>query len=159
MGQGADGGEVVALYGELGTGKTTLIRGLAAGLGADSGVVSSPTFVLIHEYAGRLTLVHADLYRIASEDDLRSIGLVDHFTEHTVTAIEWADRGEGVLPTDRLDVRLCHRSPRTRTVSLFARGDRGRRFLDTIKQLYRQTVRRSGRKRELRVPTAKRVAR
>jgi len=84
-------GTVVLLYGELGAGKTAFVRGLAAGLGADPDEVSSPTFTLVQEYAGRLPLYHVDLYRLdrAEVDDL---GLDELEAGAGVVAIEWADR-------------------------------------------------------------------
>ena len=84
-------GAVVLLYGELGAGKTAFVRGLAEGLGADPTEVSSPTFTLIQEYAGRLPLYHVDLYRLerAEVDDL---GLDELEAGAGVVAIEWADR-------------------------------------------------------------------
>ena len=92
IGQSLRGGEVLALYGELGTGKTTLVRGIAAGLEVPSHLVNSPTFVLIHEYQGRVPLAHVDLYRIEAQPELQHIGLSDYLDGQTVVAIEWADK-------------------------------------------------------------------
>lgn len=88
-------GSVVLLVGELGTGKTAFIRGLAAGLGADPAEVSSPTFTLVQEYSGRLRLYHVDLYRL-SPADIDDLGLDEIMESDGVVAIEWADR----LPRD-----------------------------------------------------------
>ena len=93
MGSAMKGGEILALFGPLGAGKTALVRGMAAGLDAPSTAVSSPTFVLIHEYHGRLPLAHVDLYRLPSARDIESIGLQEYLTGPTVAAIEWADKG------------------------------------------------------------------
>src|SRR5689334_4764346 len=93
IGRGLRGGEILALVGPLGAGKTALVRGIALGLGAAPASVSSPTFVLIHEYRGRLPLVHVDLYRVGSHVELESTGLVDYFNGMTIAVIEWADRG------------------------------------------------------------------
>lgn len=112
----------MGLYGLVGAGKTTLVRGIAEGLQADPDRVASPTFVLVHEYRGRLPLIHVDLYRIRSETDAASLGLDEYFTDTTVTAIEWASRSPGTLPPDRLEIRLEHRSARTRHVSFHALG-------------------------------------
>src|SRR5678815_2923097 len=79
IGRRVRGGDVVALYGDLGTGKTTFVRGMAGGIGAKPHAVTSPTFVLIHEYHGRLLLAHADLYRLESSDDIRQLGMEDYF--------------------------------------------------------------------------------
>jgi len=113
---------VVALFGELGTGKTTLIRGLAEGLGIPAHLVSSPSFVLVHEYRGRKPLAHADLYRLESERELEHVGLSDYFDGRWVVGIEWAEKCQSLLPSDRLDVHLTHRTPSTREVLLKATG-------------------------------------
>jgi tRNA threonylcarbamoyladenosine biosynthesis protein TsaE len=101
-------GLVVALEGPLGSGKTVFVRGLAAGLQIDPSSVSSPTFVIASEYAGRgpCLLVHADLYRVESTAELEGAGYLDWIAPGHVVAIEWAERARGELPADRLWVRL-----------------------------------------------------
>lgn len=126
------GGEVVALFGELGTGKTSLVRGMADGLLADSAAVSSPTFTLIHEYRGRLPLIHTDLYRLTTSQ-LDDTGLGDYVDGHTVVAIEWADRWTDGLPADRLEVRLAHHPPAARQVLLTATGPSSTRLLAELR--------------------------
>jgi len=86
------GGEVVLLSGELGAGKTAFVRGLAKGVGADPGEVASPTFVLLTSYRGRLTLYHADLYRLSGDGDDAELGLEELPGERGVLAVEWAER-------------------------------------------------------------------
>jgi tRNA threonylcarbamoyladenosine biosynthesis protein TsaE len=86
------GGEVVLLSGELGTGKTAFVRGLARGLGASPDDVASPTFVLLTSYPGRLTLHHADLYRLRGDGDERELGLEELPGPGGVLAVEWAER-------------------------------------------------------------------
>lgn len=86
------GGEVVLLSGELGAGKTAFVRGLARGVGADPEEVASPTFVLVTRYPGRLTLHHADLYRLAGNGDDRELGLEELPGDQGVLAVEWAER-------------------------------------------------------------------
>lgn len=122
IGQGLRGGETLALFGPLGAGKTALVRGIAQGLGAAPASVSSPTFVLIHEYRGRLPLAHVDLYRLNSARELESTGLTDYLNGSTVTAIEWADKGLALLPEDRLEIELRHRTVGSRTIRLRATG-------------------------------------
>ena len=136
LGQSLQGGEVLALYGELGTGKTTLVRGIAAGLEVPPHIVNSPTFVLIHEYQGRVPLAHVDLYRIEAQPELQHIGLSDYLDGQTVVAIEWADKGDLELPDDRFEVYLSHRSARTRKVILKARGTAMRGLLARVLKQY-----------------------
>ena len=119
----ASRGETIALYGPLGAGKTALVRGIAQGLGASPMAVTSPTFVVIHEYdQGRLPLAHMDLYRIRTPRELESTGLIEYFSGQTVTAIEWADKGLAALPQDRIEITLSHRAARSRTIQLRATG-------------------------------------
>ena len=134
VGQLLQGGEVLALYGELGTGKTSLVRGIADGLGAEPTAVSSPTFTLIHEYHGRLRLIHTDLYRL-SASQLEDTGLDDYLNGRTVTAIEWADRWGSGLPSDRLDIHLSHRLPSARRVVLTASGPSACRLVQRLRHL------------------------
>jgi len=103
LARGLVGGEVIALSGELGAGKTTLVRGIAAALGIDPARVSSPTFVLLHEYeGGRLTLAHADAYRLASAGEFEALGLDDLLADgRVVLVVEWPERVIDALPTDR----------------------------------------------------------
>jgi tRNA threonylcarbamoyladenosine biosynthesis protein TsaE len=122
LGRVLQGGEVLALVGELGAGKTAFVRGVASGLNVRSASVSSPTFVLIHQYQGRLPLIHVDLYRLRTESEAENIGLHEYFDGSAVTAIEWADRLPTFLPNDRLEVQMCHKSSTLRTVRIVAHG-------------------------------------
>lgn len=87
-------GSLVLLYGELGAGKTTFVRGFAAGLGIDPEAVSSPTFTLIQEYRGRLRLQHVDLYRLEPGREVDELGLDELIANGDVVIVEWADRLE-----------------------------------------------------------------
>jgi tRNA threonylcarbamoyladenosine biosynthesis protein TsaE len=98
-------GTVVALSGDLGAGKTCFIQGLAAGLGVE-GLVTSPTFVLIVEHAGRLPLYHVDLYRTESLEEIRALGLEELLDGSGVTAIEWAEKAEPLLSPRTVRVRI-----------------------------------------------------
>ncbi len=93
LGQGLRGGEVVLLFGPLGAGKTQFVRGMAAGLGHDPSAVSSPSYALINEYRGAVTLYHVDLYRITTTD-LPDLGLEDLYGRRHIVVIEWAERLE-----------------------------------------------------------------
>lgn len=134
-------GDVLALIGDLGAGKTTLVRGIVGGLGGSVASVTSPTFMLIHQYQGRFPFIHLDLYRLTHATEVESIGLSDCFSDETVTAIEWADRFPEALPSDHLDVHLMHRTRTTRTVRLEARGRKSRSLLLRIRRAYAKTLR------------------
>ena len=100
------GGEIFALHGVLGAGKTQLVKGLARGLGY-SGDVTSPTFTIVHEYrGGRLPLYHLDLYRLRDENAGIDIGLEDYLPSDGVTVIEWPDRLASLLPPQTLHWEL-----------------------------------------------------
>jgi len=93
-------GDVLALTGDLGAGKTQFVKGLASGLGVNADV-TSPTFTLIHEYrGGRLPLYHIDCYRLETLDELLAIGVDEYLRSDGVTAIEWADKFAELLPPD-----------------------------------------------------------
>ncbi|MFP5233441.1 MAG: tRNA (adenosine(37)-N6)-threonylcarbamoyltransferase complex ATPase subunit type 1 TsaE [Acidobacteriota bacterium] len=99
---------LVVLRGDLGMGKTTLVRGLAAALGADAGEVTSPTFTLVHEYAGKQTrLVHLDLYRLEEERELDSIGLWELAeAADGLVMVEWGDRFAGVMEQADAEIEI-----------------------------------------------------
>jgi tRNA threonylcarbamoyladenosine biosynthesis protein TsaE len=118
-------GAVVALVGPLGAGKTHLVRAIAEGLGvADSRVVTSPTFVLIQEYAGRLPVYHFDAYRLGSPGDFQDLGAHEYFEGTGVCLVEWADRVEACLPAERLGVTLTITGPTSRHLHMEGRGPR-----------------------------------
>jgi tRNA threonylcarbamoyladenosine biosynthesis protein TsaE len=139
LGRALRGGETIALYGPLGSGKTALVRGIAQGLGASPMVVTSPTFVVIHEYQGRLPLAHMDLYRIRTPRELESTGLTEYFSGQTVTAIEWADKGLALLPHDRIEITLSLRALRSRTIQLSATGPMSNDVLARARRQYSKT--------------------
>jgi len=124
LGESCTGHEVIALVGPLGAGKTCLVRGIAEGLGVPTDLVASPTFVLIHEYAGRLPLYHADLYRLEEQDAVNGLGLEEYTETQGVTVIEWADKAPSVLPHDHLWITLDHLGGDRRRVALHPRGAR-----------------------------------
>ncbi len=129
----AQPGDVLCLWGELGAGKTVFAKGFGAGLGVRD-TISSPSFVLMGEYAGRLPLFHIDLYRLASATEALDGGLLDDRQSTGVVLIEWPDRLGAALPAERLDVRLDVRidggAAEPRRVRVEAHGTSHRRYVD-----------------------------
>ena len=114
-------GSVFGLDGDLGAGKTCLVRGFARGLGV-SEPVSSPSFTLMHEYPGRLTLYHLDAWMQARGEAFLQDGGSEWLRADGVALVEWAERLEGWLPGDRVRVRLSHAGPEERGIELECRG-------------------------------------
>ena len=115
------GGAVILLYGELGAGKTAFVRGLARGYGAPADEVTSPTFTLIQEYRGRLTLYHVDLYRLAPPE-VGDLGLDELIGEDAVVAVEWAEHWPD-RPAGAYEVRIDHAGGDRRHVEVTAPGE------------------------------------
>jgi tRNA threonylcarbamoyladenosine biosynthesis protein TsaE len=114
---------IVALVGPLGAGKTFLVRSIALGLGVTRGqLVTSPTFVLIQEYIGRLPIYHFDAYRLANPREFFDLGVSEYFEADGVCLIEWADRVEEHLPTEHLRITLHATAETSRVAELEPRG-------------------------------------
>ena len=112
-----DAGAVLALYGDLGTGKTHLVKGIAQGLGLDPATVRSPTFTILQTYEdGRRPLYHFDAYRVQTPDEFVELGFEEYVHGTGITCIEWADRVEALLPPDTLRLRLTHEGPDRRRI-------------------------------------------
>ena len=110
-------GDVLALCGDLGTGKTCLSQGLARGLGVDKTVpISSPTYTLVNQYEGDTTVYHLDLYRIKSDDEFYLSGLDEFLNDKAVTIIEWADKHTEVLPDESIWIHLSFIDFETRKI-------------------------------------------
>ncbi len=125
-------GDVVALVGELGTGKTQFIKGLAAGAGIRNPTyISSPSFTLINEYPGKITFYHIDLYRLSKEKEAEELGLEDYFQGKGITAIEWADKIPSLLPKELLLVRIAYTGKNTRSLEI---SGKGKRYLNLVGQ-------------------------
>jgi len=107
LGTKLKGGEVIALEGELGAGKTQFVKGLADGLEAKE-LVTSPTFTLLHLYEGRITLAHFDVYRLPSFEAFEELGYEEYFEGAGVTAIEWSDLIKPYLPSEYILVKIQH---------------------------------------------------
>ncbi|MBI5761678.1 MAG: tRNA (adenosine(37)-N6)-threonylcarbamoyltransferase complex ATPase subunit type 1 TsaE [Planctomycetales bacterium] len=107
IGAAALSGLVIALVGQLGAGKTRLVRAIADGAGVRDQIVNSPTYVLVQEYHGRLPIYHFDTYRLRSLDEFIELGAEEYLGADGVCCIEWADRVADVLPPDVLRIEIA----------------------------------------------------
>lgn len=123
-------GDVLLLSGELGSGKTVLVQGLARGLAVKEGV-SSKSFVLLGEYEGRLKLYHADLYRLEAPEEAEELAL-DEYCRDGVLVVEWPERAWHIFPSDHLLVRFEVTGARTRRLLLTAAGERSQQLLAAV---------------------------
>ena len=105
LAQSIAGGAVIAMYGDLGAGKTAFVRGMARGLGLDCRV-SSPTFTIVNEYLGERELIHFDMYRLSSADELFDIGWEDYISRGAVCAVEWSENVEDAFYGDEVKVTI-----------------------------------------------------
>ncbi len=126
LGRLLEPGDVVALVGELGAGKTQLVRGICRGAGVPDAEVSSPTFAIVAAYHGRIPVHHADLYRVVDADELYATGFPDLVGGDGALLVEWADRIPSALPEERLTIRLDHddEAPDVRHVVISGSGAR-----------------------------------
>jgi tRNA threonylcarbamoyladenosine biosynthesis protein TsaE len=123
-------GDFVALTGDLGAGKTLLVKAMAEGAGAEP--ASSPTFAIVNLYRGPVPLQHLDLYRLSGRAELFALGFDDLLAEPAATVCEWSERAAGALPADRLEIALEHAGPRARKARLQATGPGGERLLAAL---------------------------
>ena len=132
LGREARPGTLIALIGELGAGKTQLAKGVAEGLEVPT-VVNSPTFVLMNEHVGRLRLYHVDAYRLAQPGEALDAGLIEDRQSDGVVVVEWADRLEGWLPADRLEITISGDGavPSARKLRWTANGSSHARLADS----------------------------
>ncbi len=121
LGECLQGSEIIGLVGPLGSGKTHLIKGIAAGAGAEQAQrnVNSPTFVIVNEYQGRFSIYHIDAYRLNSTTEFEMLGFDDYCGPQTVVLIEWADK---ILPAlagvDLIRIELSHLAPGERAINI-----------------------------------------
>jgi tRNA threonylcarbamoyladenosine biosynthesis protein TsaE len=126
-------GIVVGLIGPLGSGKTRLVQALARAAGVADGIVASPTFVLIHEYAGRVPIFHFDVYRVRSQDEFLALGPEEYFDQPGWSLVEWADRVRDCLPDDRLEIEIELAGATARRLTIGALGKNAARALTELK--------------------------
>jgi tRNA threonylcarbamoyladenosine biosynthesis protein TsaE len=127
-------GDLICLWGELGAGKTVLAKGFGVGLGVTS-TISSPTFVLMGEYQGRLPLFHLDLYRLADAADALAGGLIDDRQATGVTIVEWPDRLGATLPSARVDVVIEGTAEHDREVTVSTASEGLERYVRAARTL------------------------
>jgi tRNA threonylcarbamoyladenosine biosynthesis protein TsaE len=132
LGRAAAPGDLLCLWGDLGAGKTQLVKGVARGLGIGD-TVNSPTFILMNEYAGRLPLFHVDLYRLADAADALAGGVIDDRQIDGVTVVEWPDRMGDILPVGRLDVRIDGSGDEVREIDVITADPRLRRLVEAVR--------------------------
>lgn len=131
-------GDIVCLFGQLGSGKTVLVKGIAQGLGIKRDKVVSPSFVLIREHRrAKLPLYHFDLYRLKSTSAIGGLGYEEYFYDQGVTVIEWADRLKHLLPKEFLKIKISFRAPQERLLEFSARGRRYKELLGKILEDFR----------------------
>jgi tRNA threonylcarbamoyladenosine biosynthesis protein TsaE len=131
LGAVADVGDLICLWGDLGAGKTHLAKAIGAGLGVTD-TITSPSFILMAEYHGRLPLFHVDPYRLARAEDALEGGLLDERQATGLTLVEWPERLGDALPPDRLDVRIEGTGDEPRTIVLEAWSERYQRYLEAV---------------------------
>lgn len=133
--------DVYLMSGDLGAGKTCLIRGIASGLGVVEHAFS-PSFVLVRQYSGRLTLYHMDFYRLESAAEIADLGIEEYLSAEGVCAMEWAERARGLLPQDALSVGLSYviGSPDVRRIRFEATGRRYIALLHALRQASRSDI-------------------
>lgn len=124
-------GDILCVSGPLGAGKTALAQGVARGLEVVE-KVSSPTFILIQEYRGRLPFYHFDVYRLDGEQDFELLGFEEYFDDEGVVFVEWADRMEPALPDERLDIYIERSNENERELRFEPRGTRYRTLVKEL---------------------------
>jgi len=128
-------GDVVALVGELGSGKTWMTKGIALGLDVDPNtIVTSPSFALVNEYAGRLTFFHIDIYRMESLSELVSAGIEEYLGAEGVVAMEWADRWPEILPEHSVRISIDILDENNRKITFSGQHPRALSIMDAVRK-------------------------
>jgi tRNA threonylcarbamoyladenosine biosynthesis protein TsaE len=127
-------GDIICLFGQLGSGKTVLTKGIAQGLRIKKEKIISPTFVLIREYKAKFPFYHLDLYRLKEPRDILNLGYEEYLYNEGITVIEWADRLKYLLPREYLKVELFIKSNSQRLIEFSAFGKRYEELLGSLKK-------------------------
>jgi len=127
------GGEIICLSGDLGTGKTTFVKGIARGLKIDEKKVNSPTFVIMNLYEeGRLPLYHFDFYRLERPEEIGGVGYDEFLYGNGVAVIEWAERFGALMPPENLAIHLAHAGDHDRTLKITAHGEHYKKITEAL---------------------------
>ena len=118
LAESIEGGAVIAMYGDLGAGKTAFVRGMARGMGLTDCRVSSPTFTIVNEYLGERELIHFDMYRLSSADELFDIGWEDYIARGAVCAVEWSENVEDAFYGDEIVVSIRKTGDTERAITI-----------------------------------------
>lgn len=136
LGQLLRPGDVLCLSGDLGAGKTAFAQGVARGLGV-KGAVTSPTFIIVNEYEGRLPFYHFDVYRLDGPEEMDLLGFEEYLEGNGVTLIEWAERVAEALPRERLDIGIERDGEAGRVFTFAARGPRYTGLVEELSRIAR----------------------
>lgn len=123
IGSALKGGEVIAMTGDLGAGKTTMTKSIAQGLEIDD-YITSPTFTIVNEYEGRLKLYHFDVYRISDIEEMYDIGYEEYLYSDAVSIIEWSNLIEEILPKDKINIDIEYIDENARKITITGTGDK-----------------------------------
>lgn len=123
IGEQLKAGDVVALVGELGAGKTTFMQGLAQGLGV-TGYVKSPSFTIVNKYEGRLPVYHLDLYRLGDVNEIYELGIEEYLHGDGICVIEWAEKAYSFLPEKHILVKFFYAGEKTRRIEVIKTNDK-----------------------------------
>lgn len=140
LAKGLPKGSFLALVGELGSGKTVFVKGLAEGLGLKNGVVNSPTFVLIKEYEGKKKLYHFDLYRLKTEKEVEELGAQEYFFGDGIVAMEWADKAPAILPKEHIRIEFSVLDDDKRKIRFIPFGARYKKIIQNLKFLPKMEI-------------------
>lgn len=125
-------GSIVFLKGDLGAGKTTMVKGFATGLQIKPEDVTSPTFVFLNIYEGDLPIYHFDLYRVEKSDELHALGYEEFVYGDGIALIEWPQRMQDLTPEEYLQIEIKHQTESTRAIEVSAKGNRYQRIIEDL---------------------------
>ena len=126
---------ILCLFGDLGTGKTTFVKGMAKALRIKTQDIQSPTFVLMRLYEGTLPVYHFDLYRLEEPQEIQRMGLEDYFYDDGISIVEWADRLGDQLPQDYIHMELTHQKEHQRLLSFCGHGPMSEKYVQKLKDV------------------------